>query len=295
MHSLGKRLEEARKALGVSLREASEATKIRASYLASFENDDFEIPLPDIYRRGFLKLYARYLKMDVDEVGKEIRVALERRAQIPLRPDGRAGLGQLDIRKEEPGRESEEREAPTTQSRFEKITAPFLRKDDERPETRIDSPKVGSDPFDKDFYVKVGLALGGVIAAVIVLVLLLQLVFSGGSSRGSASNLQSETQAGASEVGAGTGRNVGVSNDVLIVRAGAPTRFVVRDPFSRAILFDQRLMANEERAIPITTKPEIIFSDGTGLRFEFRGKVYPVDRAGEGRILPSSSMFDGLE
>ncbi|MDR1665698.1 MAG: helix-turn-helix domain-containing protein, partial [Puniceicoccales bacterium] len=62
--SIGDTLQQARKHLGISLTEASEKTKIRADFLARFEQDDRGIPLPDVYRRGFLKSYARFLKLN---------------------------------------------------------------------------------------------------------------------------------------------------------------------------------------------------------------------------------------
>ena len=64
MQSIGERLEEARKRKGISLREASEATKIRRDFLSNFEQDKFDFDLPDIYKRGFVKNYANYLKLD---------------------------------------------------------------------------------------------------------------------------------------------------------------------------------------------------------------------------------------
>lgn len=68
MQSIGERLEEARKRKGITIREASEATKIRGDYLDSFENNTFKINLPEIYTRGFLRSYANYLKLNSDKV-----------------------------------------------------------------------------------------------------------------------------------------------------------------------------------------------------------------------------------
>lgn len=68
MQTIGERLEEARKRKGISLREASEATKIRGEYLHKFESNQFEIKLPDIYLRGFLRLYANFLKLPGDKI-----------------------------------------------------------------------------------------------------------------------------------------------------------------------------------------------------------------------------------
>ena len=65
MQTLGERLQEARQRLGVTLREAAEFTKLRTDYLQAMEANQFEsIPLADVYRRGFVKVYARYLRLD---------------------------------------------------------------------------------------------------------------------------------------------------------------------------------------------------------------------------------------
>jgi cytoskeleton protein RodZ len=68
MQTIGERLEEARKRKGISIREASEATKVRGDYLHKFESNQFDIKLPDIYLRGFLRLYANFLKLSGEKI-----------------------------------------------------------------------------------------------------------------------------------------------------------------------------------------------------------------------------------
>ncbi len=71
MQNIGDRLAEARKRLGIALREASEATKIRTDYLQAMENGTFDFSLPEVYKRGFLKIYANYLKLDADKLADD--------------------------------------------------------------------------------------------------------------------------------------------------------------------------------------------------------------------------------
>jgi cytoskeletal protein RodZ len=71
MQNIGDRLAEARKRLGIALREASEATKIRTDYLQSMENGTFDFSLPEVYKRGFLKIYANYLKLDASKLADD--------------------------------------------------------------------------------------------------------------------------------------------------------------------------------------------------------------------------------
>ncbi|HAE10436.1 MAG TPA: hypothetical protein DCG39_02220 [Opitutae bacterium] len=62
--AIGQKLEEARNRKGISLREASESTKIRGDYLGAFEAGQFDVNLPEVYLRGFIRLYARFLGLD---------------------------------------------------------------------------------------------------------------------------------------------------------------------------------------------------------------------------------------
>ena len=71
MQTIGERLEEARKRKGISIREAAEATKIRGDYLHKFESNQFDIKLPDIYIRGFLRIYAGFLKLPPEKINAD--------------------------------------------------------------------------------------------------------------------------------------------------------------------------------------------------------------------------------
>ncbi len=64
MQTIGERLEEARKRKGISIREAADTTKIRGDYLQKFEANSFDLNLPPLYVRGFVRNYARYLDLD---------------------------------------------------------------------------------------------------------------------------------------------------------------------------------------------------------------------------------------
>ena len=84
MQTLGERLEEARKRKGISIREAAEATKIRGDYLQKFEANSFDVDLPPLYVRGFLRSYARYLDLEPDRIVSDFD-ALGGRERKPAR------------------------------------------------------------------------------------------------------------------------------------------------------------------------------------------------------------------
>ena len=73
---LGQKLEEARNRKGISIREATESTKIRSDYLSSFESGDFNINLPVVYLRGFVRLYSRFLGLDQEGIMTDLDVEL---------------------------------------------------------------------------------------------------------------------------------------------------------------------------------------------------------------------------
>jgi hypothetical protein len=64
----GQQFVDARNERGISIAEAAETTKIRVEYLTCIENGDYDFGLPDVYVRGFVKVYAKYLRLDVNEV-----------------------------------------------------------------------------------------------------------------------------------------------------------------------------------------------------------------------------------
>lgn len=74
--TLGERLTKKRSALGIDIKEAERATKIRAKYIELMEAGDYEKLPPDVYVRGFLKNYATFLKLDPQKV---LRVYLKER------------------------------------------------------------------------------------------------------------------------------------------------------------------------------------------------------------------------
>lgn len=96
MQSIGERLEEARKRKGVTIREASEATKIRGDYLASFENNNFSINVPDIYVRGFLRSYSNFLKLNSEKLITDLNATLIGEAKSAKR-EHREFFGRMEL------------------------------------------------------------------------------------------------------------------------------------------------------------------------------------------------------
>jgi len=65
MEGLGKKLQEARLARGLTIDEAGRMTKIRPAQLKEIENEDFS-QFPSLtYAKGFLLIYGKFLDVDV--------------------------------------------------------------------------------------------------------------------------------------------------------------------------------------------------------------------------------------
>jgi cytoskeletal protein RodZ len=68
MGTLGKYLQDARVARGIDLREAAQQTRISAQYLKALEAEDFTKLPGEVFVKGFLKNYAKFLRLDEPEI-----------------------------------------------------------------------------------------------------------------------------------------------------------------------------------------------------------------------------------
>jgi cytoskeleton protein RodZ len=153
MQTIGERLEEARKRKGISIREAAETTKIRGDYLQKFEANSFDVDLPPLYVRGFLRSYARYLDLDPDRVVSDFDT-LGGRESKPARRENREVFGRVDFSEASRG-----------------------------PEDGAAVPAGGRSDQEKAVLLKFGLLGGGALVAVIVIILLVKVLFSGSSPK----------------------------------------------------------------------------------------------------------------
>lgn len=149
MQTIGERLEEARKRKGISIREAAEHTKIRGDYLQKFEANSFDIDLPSLYIRGFIRTYARYLDLDPERVVSDVDAALTRDGK-PARREHREALGRVDFGATEP-----------------------------RPPEEPETTGAGQAVRDQAMLIKFGLLGGGAVVAIFIVILLIKVLFSG--------------------------------------------------------------------------------------------------------------------
>lgn len=97
---IGEVLRAARRRQGASLADAAAATRVRESYLAALEEEDFSSLGGDVYVKGFLRSYAKFLGVDPEPLLAAYRREHERDevsvAQAPVQPmlrERQPGLG----------------------------------------------------------------------------------------------------------------------------------------------------------------------------------------------------------
>jgi transcriptional regulator with XRE-family HTH domain len=77
MQTLGAILREAREAMGVSLVEVEETTRIRQKYLSALEADEWHLLPGEVVGRGFLRNYALFLGLDPEQLMERRRAMLD--------------------------------------------------------------------------------------------------------------------------------------------------------------------------------------------------------------------------
>lgn len=71
MGALGQYLRSAREARGINLHDAAQQTRISVVYLKALEEEDFSKLPGEVFVRGFLKNYGKFLRLDETQVMKK--------------------------------------------------------------------------------------------------------------------------------------------------------------------------------------------------------------------------------
>ena len=270
MQSIGDQLEEARKQRGITVREASEATKIRGEYLNNFESNSFDINLPDIYIRGFLRSYANYLKINADKILTDYNAHLLGESK-PARRENRELLGRLELQQQPLHAE-------------ETISAGAL--DDEEIEKAAEPEE--SIPIwerlnlEKDVAIKIGIA-GGLAVLLIIAIIWGFLAFMGSDEPATDSDL-AETPTPAQAARDATPFTLIANDDV---------RVEVKQIDGDLPLFFAVLPRGQEQELSAVGSIRVTYSDAEALSIRIGSKTYamPPDRSSM-RTTPSKVLAD---
>jgi cytoskeletal protein RodZ len=91
--TIGSELKAAREQHALTLGDISSRTKIRVPVLRAIENDDFAHAPGGVIMRGFLKLYAREVGLDADDIARRFVAIQAAVAAAGGPPAGQLGLG----------------------------------------------------------------------------------------------------------------------------------------------------------------------------------------------------------
>jgi cytoskeletal protein RodZ len=98
METLGEYLKREREFKSISIEDIAKATKINPYYLKALEKDDFDSLPGKVFIKGFTKMYAKFVGLDMDEVlqkhedifGQEIKTEAPKLNRFTLnRPKGK--------------------------------------------------------------------------------------------------------------------------------------------------------------------------------------------------------------
>lgn len=278
MQSIGERLEEARKRKGISLREAAEATKIRGDFLGFIEQNKMDFDLPEIYKRGFLKNYARYLKLDVDKIMTDYNAQQLSNTRLGKK-GGAEWFGQMEVKKPESEESADYKESGESgePARYGRIAQ---KKSTHAPEGEGSE----EDDADKTFYMKIALIFVGTLALVFVVFGLIWAILGSGDSvdGGESGGITGtpELRETSGTLGTSDPRTGSITGDNrLTLVANGNVYVLVKQRSNNQELLRKTMSAGETVTIEKEGAVDILFTAGENIVIEHRGE----------RLRPSSS------
>lgn len=271
MQTIGERLEEARKRKGISIREAAEATKIRGDYLHKYESNQFDIKLPEIYVRGFLRTYAVYLKLPGDKIINDYH-ALGLGDAARTRSLSREVYGRMDISIANAKTSSSDSPAASASTASAAMPGGDTLPADKNPATfRPRAP--GGLNFDSALLMKGGALVAGVVVLVILL------IWGIGALTG---NKPAEPAVTWVKPQPGD-RTIGLVGT-------AATELVVATDATGTILFSGPLKAGEIRPIPRNSAITIVTETPQTVKIELAGRQWELTDPRTGQFAKRSTI-----
>ncbi len=268
MQGIGERLEEARNRKGISLREAAEATKIRTDFLSHFEQNKFEFPLPEIYRRGFLKNYARFLDMDAEKLLTDYDAQQLSHSRTQRGKGGGEWFGQIDIKKPPSAAgEAEPPGEPPGGSAAQAEPLGSLTRSKRKAPQRPDEEEEQEAETDKMLYLKVGLVFVGTLALVFVIFGLIRAILGGGSEPPVEPEFREPAAAAETPVA-----TAAAGADTITLTASGDVYVLIKQLDNDEIVFRDTLSAGQ--TIPVTKSGpvDVLFTAGENLVIEHAGQ-----------------------
>jgi transcriptional regulator with XRE-family HTH domain len=261
MQSIGERLEEARKRRGISIREAAETTKIRSDFLAGFEENSFDLNLPEIYVRGFLRTYAVLLKINPDKIVTDYTATLL--GESKTRKESRELFGRMELqdRTKQPEAASSEGESETQAETIEPET-------DKAPVRGQRDWKELID-LENTVYLKIAVIILSGVLVIAVLIWVIQAIIGSGGSSSTTDTRPAITQ--------------GIDSEIINLIALDEVRVKVTEIDGGDVLFQGPLARGETRSVTKRGTILITYTAGANLLVEKGGQRFRMPTEGIGR------------
>lgn len=78
MATVAEQLKAAREKHGLTIQQVADATKMRADHVSALERGDYDVFVAPVYIRGFVRSYARLVKIDVTAIMQTLDEELAR-------------------------------------------------------------------------------------------------------------------------------------------------------------------------------------------------------------------------
>ncbi len=269
MQSIGERLEEARKRKGVTIREAAEATKIRGDYLNSFENNNFQINVPDIYVRGFLRSYCNFLKVNSEKVITDYNANLLGEAKAAKR-EHREFFGRMELQ-QTPLVNEENKAAPATPIDDDKLRA----------EEETDEKVSFLDKIDKESAIKIGIVAVIAIMLLLVIIWLFRTLTSGGIDDNANTNTTGLVPTQQTTTATATTTPAAETETIVLIATG-DVRVSVTERNTGKVLLDYfPMVAGQREPIEKSGPVKIDYTAGENLQVEIKGTAYGTGKTGQ--------------
>ena len=260
MQSIGERLEEARK------------KKETAEMPGTYEKDKFDIGIPDIYVRGFLNNYSKFLHIDPSKIITDYNAFKLGRSKISKRDRGEL-LGRVDI--PDSGQETDAAEQETLQ------TGNLAPPGSMGAEPRLRGSALSSEPepeVDYSLYWKLGFAVAAVFAVFILLVYVVWNVITKESPEINPALAESQV------VDTPPAQILDSKEEIIRLVASGDVHVLVIEKVSNQRLFSGSIASGEEVEVTKSGPVTIAFSEGRNLSYVKGGQNYAPDTVGLGRI-----------
>jgi cytoskeleton protein RodZ len=266
MQTIGEKLEEARKRRGISIREASEVTKIRSEYLSNFESNTFDLPVPAIYVRGFLRSYAQFLKLNPEKVITDYNAHLLGESKF-VRRESREFLGRMDLQSAET---SEGEAGPETAVQYE---APQMQS---QPQARATEKGFDYLSLEKSGLVKGAMYVGAAAVVMALAVIVVLAILKSGPADPTA-----VAQAGTPSIASATAKEI-----TLLAEGGDIQLVIVTEVASGREIFRGALPAGRSQTIAYNDQVRLSYTHAQFLFIEHEGSRLRIEGSG-----PRQSTF----